>query len=285
MTLALSLKVNDGLVFAADSAATLIEQDPHTGAVGVTHVYKNANKIFNLKKGLPVGAITWGAGSIGSASISTLAKDLRRRLTGADAAHLDWALDENKYTIAEVAQRLRAFMYEEHFTPAFGDWPYKPGLGFIVGGYSAMEQQAEHYQVYMDGNGCADPEPVTPPDQCGLSWRGEPEAITRLVVGFSPRLEEVFAQNLGVPMDQRTQALAIIQQALHEPLFMPAMPIRDAIDLADFLVDTAISYARFRRGAATVGGPVEVAAITKHEGFKWICRKYYYSRELNPEEG
>ncbi|CAN5397067.1 hypothetical protein BH11ARM2_BH11ARM2_10810 [soil metagenome] len=41
-------------------------------------------------------------------------------------------------------------------------------------------------------------------------------------------------------------------------------------------------YYRFRPGDNTVGGPIEVAAITKHEGFKWIRRKLYYEREMNP---
>ena len=60
------------------------------------------------------------------------------------------------------------------------------------------------------------------------------------------------------------------------------MPIQDAIDLAEFLVDLTIKYVRFSAGAQTVGGPIEIAAITKHEKFKWIHRKHYYDADLNP---
>jgi hypothetical protein len=70
------------------------------------NVYNHANKIFNLRKGLPIGAVTWGAGSIGSAAISTLAKDLRRRFSGDEAAHPDWRIEPNNYTIQWVAERL-----------------------------------------------------------------------------------------------------------------------------------------------------------------------------------
>jgi 20S proteasome alpha/beta subunit len=42
MTIAVSLKVNDGVVLAADSATTLIGQSPD-GSVGVVNVYNNAN--------------------------------------------------------------------------------------------------------------------------------------------------------------------------------------------------------------------------------------------------
>ena len=41
----------------------------------------------------------------------------------------------------------------------------------------------------------------------------------------------------------------------------------DAIDLADLLVQTAIGFKRFRAGSATVGGPMEIAAFTKHDDF------------------
>jgi hypothetical protein len=61
------------------------------------------------------------------------------------------------------------------------------------------------------------------------------------------------------------------------------MPIQDAIELAEFLVHTAIMFSRFTPGPQAVGGPIEIAAITKHEGFKWIRRKHYFHSEFNPE--
>lgn len=62
------------------------------------------------------------------------------------------------------------------------------------------------------------------------------------------------------------------------------MPIQDAIDLVEFLVDLTIKYSQFSPGATTVGGPIEIAAITKHEGFKWVRRKHYFTSELNPAD-
>jgi len=59
------------------------------------------------------------------------------------------------------------------------------------------------------------------------------------------------------------------------------MPIQDAIDLARFLVDVAVNYSRFSPGPPLAGGKIEIAAITKHEDFKWIQRKHYFSTEIN----
>lgn len=59
MTVIVSVKINDGIVMAADSASTF--------ANGMT--YLHANKIVNLVKGLPIGAMVTGNGSIGNESV------------------------------------------------------------------------------------------------------------------------------------------------------------------------------------------------------------------------
>ena len=115
MTIALAVKVHDGIVLATDSAGTIVPVMP-TGSLaypGVHNVYNNANKLFNLVKGLPIGCMTWGTGSIGFASISTLAKDFRTRLTEAPPPSSDWHLDPKNYSIFEVAQKLRRFLQGE----------------------------------------------------------------------------------------------------------------------------------------------------------------------------
>lgn len=78
---------------------------------------------------------------------------------------------------------------------------------------------------------------------------------------------------------------AFLGGTLKAPLVFAPMPIQDTIDLAEWLVQTAIMYSRFSPGAPVVGGPIESAAITKHEGFKWIRRKHYFHRDFNQEIG
>ena len=66
-------------------------------------------------------------------------------------------------------------------------------------------------------------------------------------------------------------------------LYDPRMPIQDAIDLAQYLVDVAKGFSRFLPGADTVGGDTDVAVVTRHERFKWIKRKHFYPVNLNTE--
>ena len=287
VTIAISLKVNDGVVLAADSATALVGKADGTGQQVVSYVYNNANKVFNLVKGCPIGVISWGMGSIGPASVSTLLKDLRSLLTGTDA---DWKVDPDRYSISEVAGKLRRFMFEQQYLPFVSALPETEEaddlgfpLGFIVAGYSSDATMADESLVFMQNRECAEPTSMRALNETGLSWQGQPEAITRLVLGFGTQLPAALAE-LGIEESNIAPAVEAIKSRTQLYLVQPAMPIQDAIDLAEFFVDLTIKFVHFLPGAPTVGGPIEIAAITKHEGFKWIRRKYYYDRTLNPEE-
>ncbi len=283
MTIAISIKINDGLVLASDSASTVLGQAP-SGELQVINVYNNANKVFNLRKGLPIGAITWGAVSIGQASISTILKDLRERFTGDDRDHLDWKLDEEEYTVEQVANRLKEFIYDGLYLDAFKNFPQKPGLGFIVAGYTAHAPLADEFQIDIENGVCNGPRLLRKREETGATWAGEPEALNRLIMGTSGGMVGVLVNYFKVPQAQLGQVMNVIQQTLQVPLVLPAMPLQDAIDLAEFMVDVTIRFSRFTPGAPTVGPPIEIAAISKHEGFRWVKRKYYFGKELNPEE-
>ncbi len=283
MTIAISLKVNDGVVLAADSAATLMGITPQGPAV--VQVFNNANKVFNLRKGLPIGLITWGQGGIGQAGISTLYKDLRVRITEPDPAFPGWHVDPASYTIQHVAELAKKFIYDEHYVPAFKSWTgEKPVLGFIVAGYSSSGSAlAEEYIVSIDAKGLATgPTLVRPISEMGATAQGDPEAIYRLLLGFSPKLGSILQNDLGADPKTIPGALQVIKTKLQAQLIYDAMPIQDAIDVAEFLVDVTERFSRYTPGAATVGGPIEIAAITKHEGFKWVKRKYYFTEAWNP---
>jgi hypothetical protein len=285
VSIALSLKINDGLVLAADSASTLSARNAQ-GEVNVVNTYNNANKIFNLVKGLPIGVVAWGSGSIGLASIATLIKDLRRRLSGenGNSRYKDWVIDKKGYTVQWVADKVLQFIYHENYLEAFKEWPKKPSLGFIVGGYSADASMADEYLIQIVEGRLEPPKLLRQNLETGATWGGVGEPLNRLILGYGTGLPKVLQEKMGVPAQNVQQALGIIQNALGVPLVAPAMPLQDAIDLAEFMVDLTIKWVRFAPGPPTVGGPIELAAISKHEGFRWVRRKYYFSKEMNPEE-
>lgn len=274
MTVAAAVKVFDGIVLATDSATTLALDG------GSAQVYNNANKIFHLHRELPVAAMTWGLGAIGDASIATLAKDLRLRLMGRNP-DFDWELGDD-YTIRGVTERLLELMYDELYAPLLAAAPTPPELGFLVAGYSGKAKQAEAWLVVIDS--CTvrpTPTLAVGADQAGWAVWAQVEATQRLFNGWDPTLPDKLATVVdGSEMPQVMQVLNDERRTA----VPAAMPFADAIKFAQFLVDTTAGYAHFLLGPDTVGGPTELAGISRHEGFKWIERKHYYRPDLNPED-
>jgi len=61
------------------------------------------------------------------------------------------------------------------------------------------------------------------------------------------------------------------------------MPKEEMADLAESLVHLTSTRRRVALGTETVGGPIDVAVITKGDGFVWLKRKHYFKPELNPQ--
>jgi hypothetical protein len=278
MTIVVTIKVTDGLVLAADSAATF--SVPTKSGV-ITKIYNNSNKIFNLRKVWSLGAMVYGAGAIGASSVETLTKDLRRRFS--DKSDKGYYLQKNDYTIQDVAIKARKFLFEESYRRAYPQPPTNFGMGYRVCGYSANADLPEIWEFLIAGDRCDGPYRVQAPDEFGLRWAGETEALDRLLFGSTTAiLGWLTSKGFIEAKDANATHLELISQ-FAAPLVLPSMPIQDAIDVARFAVETASRYARYGMRAETVGGPVELAAITKHEGFKWVTRKHYYTADLNRE--
>lgn len=275
MTISVAVKVHDGLVLASDSATTLVDGSQH-----IQTVYNNANKVFNLHRDLPIGLSTWGLGSIGPASIATLAKDLRQRFMGKDP---HWRVDPASYTLGDVADKVRSYFYDELYVPLLSGIPAneQPDLGFFVGGYSSPNALTELFQIDISGGACMPPALVGDLDMTAIYAQGQPEAVYRLVLGFPGNIGALL-EELGADSNDVSAMVDFLTAKSRANLIQSAMPIQDAIDLAEFLVETTIKYSRFTVDWATCGGPIEVAAITKHEGFKWTKRKLYFDGALNP---
>jgi len=192
-------------------------------------VYNNANKVFQLHRHKPIGLMTWGLGHISSASIATLAKDLRRRLMGQDLTHADWELAPG-YTVQAVAARVVEMMHGELYGPEYTGSPAPfPFLGFLVGGYSDGEKSAEAWTVEIN-------DPSTPPiatmvadkDDSGWWAFGQPEAIGRLWNGVDPKvIQSVATAATGAPNEQTINdacKIAVTPAGPSQPWSTPGRP-------------------------------------------------------------
>ena len=165
MTIAIALKINDGIVLATDSASTIVGEENENGVRSVHHTYFTADKLFNLKKGSRIGAMTWGNGSINDESISTLVKDFRKEY-------------ENKEysTVEAIVNEFKSFL-ENKITP-------KTSLGFLIAGYSKGEDHPEMFLINIGGGNIDDPIPLNADDPLSISWFGENPFSYKVAVGF-----------------------------------------------------------------------------------------------------
>ena len=271
MTVCVAVKVHDCIVFAADSASSLSATTADGRSV-VQNIWEHGLKVFNLHRDLPIVAMTAGLGHFGPASISNLAKDLRLYLAGDE----NGALDKTTYTIEEVANAARVF-----FTSKFNEIEPPPAsphmFEFWIGGYGANGARGEIWKLAIE-NGT--PHPVMQlakaEDDSQVVWGGQSRAISRLLIGFDDLLNNELVQKGWSDQD-----ISDLRNKIYMPLVHSSMPVQDAINLADYLVDVTKRYISFLPLANVVGGDTDIATVTKYEGFKWIKRKHYYHEHLN----
>jgi hypothetical protein len=266
MTIAVCLQTLESITFATDSALTT------TSGPNITGVYNTTPKIFNLHAGSAIGAMSWGTHSFGNTVLNVIMKDFRDHLTGSTLP--DSSIDITNCTVLDVAIAFSEYLFTNHIA---GDSNRaNASTGFLIAGFCSST--GEKQIIELQFGGCSSPVITDTSDQA-IIWAGDGQSLTRLVNGYSPVLTEILSEN---NIDPGTISKIITEMNVaSQSIIDPFMPIQEVIDLAAFLVNTASGYSRFTPGPSTIGGPLEIAIMTKHELFKWIKRKHYYNKELN----
>ena len=257
VTIILSIKVQDGVVMASDSAVL------HRG-----HLYANAEKNIQLIKGLPIGVLISGDGAVGSRALTSVMQDFSVRAALRGSACF---VDKGSYTLQEVSTKLRDYILEVSQSCLS---PIRSAL--ILSGYSSDAPLPETWSIRLDGLEPIEPELVWGEDEYGLSWEGQAGCINRLL-GDVPHsgFNEAEAQLAEVSLYNQNSSDAPTDEMDSPMLVTPGMPLLDAVDVARFLMETSLAFERLRadRQLKTIGGPVDLAVITRHEGFRWVQRK------------
>ena len=257
VTIILSIKVQDGVVLASDSAVL------HRG-----HLYTNADKNIQLVKGLPIGVLISGDGAVGTRALTSVMQDfsIRASLRGNSCF-----IDKEAYTLRDVCWKLQSFLLEAAQASLS---PIRSAL--ILSGYSVGAVLPETWSVRLDGMDRIDPELVWGEDEYGLSWEGQAGCITRLLRDVPHSgYNEAEAQLAEVSLFNQGGDVSPADRVDSPLLVTPGMPLIDAVEVARFLMDSSLAFEKLRadRQLKTIGGPVDLAIITRHEGFRWVQRK------------
>ena len=277
MSIVVAVRVSEGLVMATDSASTLALQNPE-GQTGVVKIYNHANKLLQLKD-YPIGVAAWGSGNLGARTISSLIEEYANRQPTLGDLH-----DESgELSVVDHANGLMEYLKEAHDreypTPQPGI-----GLGILVGGYTGNDFFPEEYVFNIPNQDFARlREPLANGSQdFGANWYGFTDAIVRLHHGRDDRLADVLAKH-GMDTDTIPKVLEEISQQFQYSVPFAGMPLQDAVDYSIYVVGVVVGRYRFAIGPELCGGPIDVATITRQEGFVWIKKKQLAARPFGPQ--
>lgn len=277
MSVAIVVKVSEGLVVGADSAAALTGrvESPQGGIQeGVLKTYYNARKLMQVGD-LPVGVLTWGMGQIGLRTIESLVREWEhdQHWQSQEDHKSHHSEGESIFTVRKCADSLRQHLSEAYAeVQEFRALPAerRPGLGIVVAGYSEGQFFPEiwRFAVPFDNEVINQrPDRDGKPD-FGASWFGLTEAIVRLHWGLADEVPRIISKKFGIPEEDIRTAL----KPLEYQIPFAVMPLQDAIEYAYYMLNVTIGRYRFVVGPELCGGQIEIAAITQGE-FNWISRK------------
>jgi hypothetical protein len=265
------IKGSEGIVLAADSRVTLLNQvaTPQAGQVLVIPAtFDNATKVLKVAEQDYVGAVTYGLGAFmtenGPRTMQSFIPEFEERLKKDKVKRL---------TVGDFAKRLSDFFLEQ-WNALVKRGP-NPGeeINFLIGGFDEGAAYGRGFLFVIPTN----PSPVEQnpgPGQFGITWGGQHDAVFRLLYGYDTGVLEF----LRTEFNLEPAKLAELNQKM-QPLFAAGipyqfLPLQDCVDLAIFLIKNTIDFQKFRTNVVRgVGGPVEVAIVTRDGGFRFVSQR------------
>jgi hypothetical protein len=270
MSLGIAFKGPEGIVLAADSRVTLTaEMQRGDEKMMLPSTFDNATKLLRMENHKYVGAVTYGAGAIGQQEPRTAHSFL---------PEFEGELHQSspqRLSVADFSAKLSDFFARQWKKMMPADYSGPP-MVFLVGGYDDGQPYGRVYKVEI-------PSRPTPeeqnPRQFGLTWGGQLEYTTRLVKGFDPNLPSMVQDRLGLTDAQREDLQEYLERALSARIPYQFLPLQDCVDLSIFLIRTTMEIQTWMVGVRGVGGEIDVATVTRTEGFKPIQQKTIVGRQ------
>jgi hypothetical protein len=280
MSLGIAFKGPEGIVLAADSRVTLMitaVQAPNQPSMPsmppmlLPSTYDNATKMLRVKGQDHVGTVTYGVGALGAPT--------EPRTAHSYIPELEHKLkDVGRLGVKDFADKLSDFFLEKWNTLHL---PVIPGqdMVFLVGGYDEGAPYGRVFDILIPSR----PTPVeyyADAGQFGIVWGGQREHADRLIHGFDSRLPELVKNFLNLDDQKRDELCKHLKTLLQTPVPFAFLPLQDSVDLAIFLIRTTIVMQHWLLGLRGVGGAIDVAIITRTNGFKEIQKKEIKGEDL-----
>lgn len=260
MSIGIVIKGPEGLVLAAESRLTFQVQPPGS-RTRIPVSFDNARKVLQFDAPHNyVGVVTYGLGGIGLRSAYSFIPEFESSLASSSI--------NSRIPIADFAQRLSDFFMQQWnnvMPQTYRDAP----ITFVVAGFNEGEPYGRVYLIEI-------PRSPTPVEQhinaFGITWGGQREIVDRLIRGYDERVIQIASQILNLNQ-QQVQRLRQAFTPLQMQMPIQILSLQDCVDLAIFFVRTTIEAQRLTVGIRGCGGPIDVAIITRSEGFRFLQQK------------
>ena len=248
-------------MLAADSRVTLTfltQPTPSSRPMMVPATFDNATKLLKIRGHENVGAVTYGLGAIGQKEPRTAHSFI---------SEFEAQLGDGALTVEVFAQKISDFFLTQWNTYMAGV-PLQPGLDlvFLVGGYDQGATYGKVFEVFIPSK----PKPMerfSGPGEFGAIFGGQREIVDRLIRGYDQRVLDIISSDFGLNAAAKEALGNKLSSALTMPIPFQFLPLQDCVDLSIFLVRTTMKLQTWTIGVRGVGGAVDVATITKTDGF------------------
>ena len=178
------------------------------------------------------------------------------------------ALGNDRLPVEEFANRMSGFFVDQWNKSMQG----VPGdMIFFVGGYDHGDTYGKVFEMHVPNQ--PTPKEWHPGNRFGVVWGGQKEYVERLIIGFDPKLPGFLQQEFELDDATRDQITAKLKSKLIARVPFQFLPLQDCIDLTIFLIRTTVQIQTWLIGVRGVGGFIDVATITRTEGFKPVQQK------------
>jgi hypothetical protein len=265
MSLGIALKGPEGIVLAADSRVTLFSeiQLPNGQKSLLPSSFDNATKLLRVKGQDFVAAVTYGAGSIGQ----------NPRTAHSFLPEFETELGSKRLSVEDFADRLGEFFFRQ-WKDAGMPIPVPPEqeMVFLIGGYDKDAAYGRVFELHIPST--PKPKERVEMGQFGGVWGGQRSIVDRIIHGFDPAAIPAFWDVLQVPVqNQRPDLEEQLRSRLTLKLPVQFLPLQDCVDLTIFLIRATILTQKWIVDVRGVGGAVDVATITRTDGFRPVQLK------------
>lgn len=264
MSLGIAFKGPEGIVLAADSRVTInAEQRQNNSRIILPATFDNATKLLKFTNLKHVGVVTYGLGVLGQKQFRTAHSFLPE--------FEDELGDTERLGVQDFSKRLSDFFMKQWKALMPSAVEPQDNMFFLVGGYNKGEPYGRLFQFAIP----SDPTPFEQnKGEFGLVWGGQAQIVYRLLNGFDPKLPHLVQQHLKLTDGDREGLREFVRKHLGMAIPYPFLPLQDCVDLSVLLIRTTIELQSFMVGGVRgVGGAIDVATITRTDGFKAIQQK------------